>query len=147
MGSHWNRKPATTSTAARCRASHVLTLQPYNWWNWSVGHFYVRDDFSGTRTALGQGNNLFSSVMFFRLNENWAFRTAHYFEARDGTLQEQAYTIYRDMRSWTAGFTLRLRDNRSGSDDFTVAFTFSLKAVPKFGVGGDAVHPSQLLGY
>lgn len=128
-------------------AFHHLTLQPYNWWNWSIGHWYVRDNFSGTPDALGQGNNLFSSIMFLRLNENWAFRAAHYFEARDGRLEEQAYTVYRDLRSWTAGFTLRLRDNRNGSDDFTVAFTFSLKAAPKFGVGGDAVHPSQLLGY
>jgi hypothetical protein len=128
-------------------ATHNLTLQPYNWWSWGIGHWYVRDDFSGSPDALGQGNNLFSSIMFMRLNENWAFRAAHYFEARDGTLEEQAYTVYRDLRSWTAGFTLRLRDNRNGSDDFTVAFTFSLKAVPKFGVGGDAVRPSQLLGY
>ena len=97
--------------------------------------------------ALGQGNNLFSSILFLRLNENWAFRMAHSFEARDGTLEEQSYTVYRDLRSWTAGLTLRLRDNRNGSDDFAVAFTFSLKAAPKFGVGGDAVRPSQLLGY
>jgi hypothetical protein len=42
--------------------------------------------------------------------------------------------------------TCRFRNNGDRSDDFTVAFTFSLKAAPKFGVGGDAVHPSQLLG-
>ena len=129
------------------QAAHTLTLQPYNWWNWGIGHWYVRDDFSGSPDALGQGNNLFSSIMFLRLNENWAFRAAHYFEARDGRLEDQAYTVYRDMRSWTAGISLRLRDNRNGSEDFTVAFTFSLKAMPKFGVGGDAVHPSQLWGY
>ncbi len=129
------------------QASHNLTLQPYNWWNWSIGHWYVRDDFSGSPDALGQGNNLFSSILFLRLNENWAFRAAHYFEAHSGRMQEQAYTVYRDLRSWTAGLTGHLRDNGNGSQDFTIAFTFSLKAAPKFGVGGDAVRPAQLLGY
>jgi hypothetical protein len=43
--------------------------------------------------------------------------------------------------------TGRFRNNGAGADDFTIAFTFSLKAAPKFGVGGDAVRPAQLLGY
>src|SRR6185503_16006057 len=128
-------------------ASHNLTLQPCNWWTWSIGHWYVREDLSGSPDALGPGNNLISGIMYFRLNENWALRTAHYFEAETGQMQEQAYTVYRDFRSWTAGLTCRFRNNGDGTDDFTVAFTFSLKAAPKFGVGGDAVHPSQLLGY
>jgi LPS-assembly protein len=128
-------------------ASHNLTLQPYSWWTWSIGHWYVREDLSGSPDALGPGNNLISGIMYFRLNENWALRTAHYFEAETGQMQEQAYTVYRDFRSWTAGLSCRFRNNGSGADDFTVAFTFSLKAAPKFGVGGDAVRPAQLLGY
>jgi lipopolysaccharide assembly outer membrane protein LptD (OstA) len=125
-------------------ASHNLTLQPCNWWTWSIGHWYVRQDLSGSPDALGPGNNLISGVMYFRLNENWALRTSHHFEAQTGELQEQNYTVYRDFRNWTAGLTCRFRQS---IDDFTIAFTFSLKAAPKFGVGGDAVHPSQLLGY
>ena len=53
-------------------------------------------------------------------------------------MEEQSYTIYRDFRSWTGALILRLRDNRSGSDDVTVAFTFSLKAAPRFGIGKDS---------
>lgn len=128
-------------------AFHSLRFQPTERWSWSLGHWYLHDDFRASPTALGQGNSLFSSILFFRLNENWAARTAHYFEARDGRMEEQSYTIYRDLRSWTAGFTLRLRDQRESSDDITFAFTFSLKAAPKYRVGDDAVRSSQLLGY
>ncbi len=43
----------------------------------------------------------------------------------DGLLQEQFYTIYRDLRSWTGALTFRVTDNNTGPENFTVAFTFS----------------------
>jgi hypothetical protein len=85
-------------------------------------------------------------VLYLRLNENWATRIAQRFEARDGTLEEQYYTIYRDLRSWTAGLTFRIRDNRSAPSDFGVAVTFSLKAFPRLGSGREREAPSLLLG-
>jgi lipopolysaccharide assembly outer membrane protein LptD (OstA) len=127
-------------------ALHTLTLQPNETWSWGLSHWYLRDDFRATPTALGQGNSLISSTIFYRLNENWGFRATHHFETRDGRMEEQYYTIYRDLRSWTAGLTFLFRDNRVGPSDFTVAFTFSLKAFPRFGLGSDTVRPYFLLG-
>jgi LPS-assembly protein len=130
-----------------CRmAFHNLTLAPNDTWSWSLGHWYLRDDLSGTPTALGLGNNLVTSSLFYRLNENWAFRASHFYEARLGRLQEQFYTAYRDFRSWTGALTFRVRDNGDRRPDYTVAFTFSLKAMPRFNVGADTVHPYQLIG-
>jgi LPS-assembly protein len=125
----------------------TVTIHPNNIWSWTVGQFYLRDDMSGSPTALGIGNNLFVSTMLFRLNENWGFRGYHMFEARTGTMQEQAYAIYRDLRSWTAALTLRMRNGVNGSPkDFTVAFTFSLKASPRYGRGAEVGTPYWLLG-
>ncbi len=70
---------------------------------------------------------------------------SHHYEARDGFMEEQYYTIYRDLRSWTSAFTFRVRQQRLGPTDFTVALTFSLKAFPH-PVGRDSEHPSLLLG-
>ena len=84
--------------------------------------------------------------MFFKLNENYAFRATHRFEAADGRLEEQAYSIYRDFRSWTAALTFRVRENTTGPKDVGVAFTFSLKAFPRFGLGADVARPYFLLG-
>lgn len=70
----------------------------------------------------------------------------HHFEARDGVLEEQYYTIYRDLRNWTAALTLRFRDRRTEPDDITVAVTFSLKAFPRFGLGKDRDKHWLLLG-
>jgi LPS-assembly protein len=127
-------------------AFHTITLQPNDIWSVSLGHFYLRDDPSTSPTSLGPGNNLFNSTIYFRLNENWGFRTLHRFEARDGRMQEQAYSIYRDMRSWTAALTFRVRQSTVGSDDYSVAFTFSFKAFPHYGLGSDISKPYLLLG-
>jgi len=122
-------------------AEHHVTLQPNNTWNWSLGHTYLR---SGT--IFGTGDNLFSSVYFYRLNENWGTRLAHYFDANSGRLQEQDYTFYRDMRSWTAALTLRALSNVGKAVDYGVAFSFSFKSFPRYGLGADTVHSAELLG-
>jgi hypothetical protein len=124
-------------------ANHTLTLTPNSAWSWSVGHRYLRSD-----PTLGpdSGNNTILSSLYFRLSENWAARLMHRFEARDGTLEEQHYTVYRDFRSWTAGLTFRVRDSRIGEKDYGVAVTFSLKAIPRFKLGDDRDKPTLLLG-
>jgi LPS-assembly protein len=127
-------------------ALHSLTLQPNDVWSWSLGHYYLRDDPSTAPTSLGLGNSLVTSSLFYRLNENWGFRAAHHFEVNDGRMEEQSYSIYRDFRAWTGALTCRFRDNRSGPDDFTIAFTFSLKAHPRYGLGSDTARAYPLMG-
>jgi hypothetical protein len=70
----------------------------------------------------------------------------HSFNAQTGRLQQQAYTCYRDLRSWTAALTFRVQDNVGSSPDFTFAFSLSLKANPATRVGEDAVSASHLVG-
>ena len=84
--------------------------------------------------------------MFLRVNDNWGFRAQHDFNAMDGQLQDQFYTVYRDLRSWTGALTFRVTDNGNGSDDFAVVFTFSIKAHPRRALGSDSVSPYQLIG-
>jgi hypothetical protein len=106
----------------------------------------VHDDFSGPPTELGEGSDLIRSTLFYRLNENWGLRASHYYDLRESRLREQFYSIYRDLRSWTAALTCRVRDPQNGQNDVTVALTLSLKALPRYGAGDDVVEPYQLLG-
>jgi LPS-assembly protein len=122
---------------------HRLIVRPNNVWSVSLGHRYLRPEPSFGRE---DGNNLISSSIYYRLNENWGVRASHFLEARDGTIEEQFYTVYRDLRSLTSALTFRVRESRTGSDDFTVAVTFSLKAFPRYGMGSDADHPALLVG-
>ena len=121
-------------------AYHQATFAPNEWWSWGIGHEYTRAGF------VDNGDNLISSTMFFRANDNWGFRTEHDFNAANGRLQQQFYTIYRDMRSWTGALTFRVTDNGVGPKDYTVAFSFSVKAHPKHALGSDAVEPYHLVG-
>jgi hypothetical protein len=95
---------------------------------------------------LGEGNDLFSSTFFYRLDDNWGFRIAHKYDLRDQLLREQAYTLYRDLRSWTAGLTFRIRRDVGEEDDYTVAFTFSVKAFPRSSSGRESSRPQTLWG-
>jgi LPS-assembly protein len=124
----------------------TATLQPSPKWSWTVGQFYVRPDLSPSPLALGAGNNLFLSTLYYRLNENWGLRASHRFSMVNGQMQEQDYSIYRDMRSWTAALTFRVLNNLNGQQDVGVAFTFSLKAVPHFPLGADMGSPTWLWG-
>ncbi len=122
-------------------ANHRVTLVPNNVWSFAVGHRFLDDPAFGRR-----GHNLIYDSFYYRFNENWSWHMAHWFEARDGHMEEQSYSIYRDLRSWTAALTLRMRDVRSGPDDFSIGVTFSLKAFPRYGVGSDRIGQSYLLG-
>lgn len=129
-------------------AFHNLTLAPSDRWSWGIGHMYVRDDFSATPTALQEGNSYLLSTLFLKMNENWGFRAQHQYDVQEGWLQQQSYSLYRDFRSWTSALTFRVREPRNNEPvDYAVAVSFSLKALPKNGVGEDMVRPSGLLGY
>jgi LPS-assembly protein len=122
-------------------AQHRLTFTPNNAWSWTVGQYYLR---SGP--LFGAGSDLLTSTMFYRLNENWGMRFQHNYDAKSGTMQEQAYTLYRDLRSWTVALTFRALDSTTTGHDYGVAFTFSLKSFPRFKLGQDTVNTTSLLG-
>jgi len=124
-------------------AFHQLTFSPNERWSWGLGDWYLASGFPGGTNA---SENLITSTFFYRVNDNWAARIAHYFNVADGRLQEQDYTVYRDLRSWTGGLTFRVINNTTGPVDYTVAFSFSLKLNPQSHVGDDTVNPYRLLG-
>ena len=125
-------------------AFHQLTFTPNNRWSWGIGHWYLRGGTWGNGTW--NENNYISSTAFFRVNDNWGLRATHNYSAQTGRLQEQFYTLYRDLRSWTAALTFRVEDNVGSSTDFTIALAFSLKANPSTRVGEDVVNPYRLVG-
>jgi LPS-assembly protein len=119
---------------------HQLTFMPNDRWSWGIGHWYLRNGF------LDTGANFITSTIFYRLNDNWGLRAEHDFDAQSGRLQGQFYSVYRDFRSWTGALTFRTQDNGVGPTDYTVAFSFSLKASPHYHVGDDTVDPNHLVG-
>lgn len=119
-----------------------LTFSPGERWSWGIGYWYIRSGFDG----FTESANTLTSTFYYRFDDNWGFRMGDYFNVEEGTLQSQTYTIYRDMRSWTGAVSLRVIDDTVGPTDYTVAVTFSLKAMPSQHLGQDTADQSRLLG-
>ena len=134
-------------------SNNTISLLPNNKWSLTLGHRYLRDltqdELKGFfsydpffEDSLGEnwrwGNNLLYSRLYYRFNEDWGFRMIHQFEASDGTMEEQSYSVYRDFSSITSALRFRLRDHRGGKNDFSVSLLFSLKAIPGINLGDDS---------
>ncbi|MGA0326044.1 MAG: LPS-assembly protein LptD [Limisphaerales bacterium] len=129
-------------------ADQGITFLPNNVWSMKLGHMYVRDDpeYWGEEnsTPWGTGNNALYSRFYYRINENWGARLNQHYEASDGRLEEHAYTLYRDFRSFTGAFDLRMRNPRGGQEkDITLSVMLSMKAFPQFGLGDDVNKPAS----
>jgi LPS-assembly protein len=128
-------------------ARESLLIEPNNVWNWVLSYYYLREDLSPTPTAWGYGANAINSIFYVRFNEDWGLRASHYYDVDSGRLAEQSYSLYRDLRSWTAAVILRVRDIGNGEHDVTAGVTFSLKAFPRYKMGSDSIRQYGLLGY
>lgn len=67
---------------------------------------------------------------YYRINDNWGIGIQEQYEGTTGVLEQQRYSIYRDLTSWVASFGAIIRDN-GGVKEYGVLFTLTLKALPK----------------
>jgi LPS-assembly protein len=104
----------------------LVTLQPVANLSVSLGHRYLNDN------PFFVNSSLFVVGGYYRLNDNWGFGVQEQYEEATGVLEEQRYSIYRDLTSWVASFGAVVRDN-AGVKEYGVLVSFTLKAFPKFG--------------
>jgi LPS-assembly protein len=69
---------------------------------------------------------------YYRFNDNWGVGAQEQYETKTGILEQQRYSVYRDLTSWVASVGAIIRDN-GGVNEYGVLLTFTLKAFPKFG--------------
>jgi LPS-assembly protein len=123
-------------------------IQPTTALSMSASYYYLMNNDPVFQTFPGQslpGHNLIDFSIYYRVNENWGAHIAERFEAQNGTMQEQIYSIYRDLRSWTAALTFRVNQGPGQPTDFTAGVTFSLKAFPRYKLNSDNDRPGQVL--
>ena len=101
-----------------------LNVQPLANLQVNVGHRYLADNpFFGNSSQYVVGG-------YYRLNDNWGAGMQQQYEATTHTLQEQRYSVYRDLSSWVGSLGAVIRDN-GGVKEYGVLVTFTLKAFPK----------------
>ena len=105
----------------------VASVQPLANLQLNVAHRYLNGN------PFFQDSSLFVFGGYCRLNDNWSVGVQEQYEAETGLLEEQRYSIYRDLSSWVASFGGIIRDN-NGVKEYGLLFTVTLKAFPKLGV-------------
>ena len=104
----------------------IASVQPLANLQLSVGHRYLNDN------PFFVNSSLFVVGGYYRINDNWGVGAQEQYEATTSTLEEQRYSIYRDLSSWVASLGGVIRDN-NGVKQYGLLFTVTLKAFPKFG--------------
>jgi len=92
-----------------------------------IGHQYLQ---SNPFFQDGSEANLYS---YLRLNDNWGFSIFEDYDFKAGKLNQQNYTIHRDLSSWVAALGLNIKNNGSGKESIAVVLSFTLKDLPRFG--------------
>jgi LPS-assembly protein len=104
----------------------VASVQPLANLQVSFAHRYLNNN------PFFQDSSLFLVGGYYRIDDNWGVGVQEQYEAATGLLEQQRYSIYRDLSSWVASFGGVIRDNK-GVKEYGVIFTLTLKAFPKFG--------------
>ncbi|MEO7167662.1 MAG: hypothetical protein ABI016_11570 [Chthoniobacterales bacterium] len=106
-----------TSVNFKPSANTVLTL----------GHRYLEGN------PLFLDSSLFTIGGYWRIDDNWAVGFLEQYEANTNIVEQQRYSVYRDLTSWVASLGAIIRNN-GGVKEYGVLLTFTLKAFPKFGL-------------
>ena len=104
----------------------TATVQPLANLQLTFGHRYLNDN------PFFVNSSLFVVGGYYRINDNWGIGAQEQYEGTTNLLEEQRYSIYRDLSSWVASFGGVIRDN-NGVKEYGLLFTITLKAFPKFG--------------
>ena len=103
-----------------------VSVQPIANLQLSAGHRYLNGN------PFFQNSSLYVVGGFYRLDDNWGVGFQEQYEGTTGIIEQQRYSIYRDLTNWVASFGAVVRDN-AGVKEYGVLLTFTLKAFPKFG--------------
>ena len=103
-----------------------IVFQPVANLEVSAGHRYLNSN------PFFPHSSVFVVGGYYRLDDNWGVGLQEQYEAATGVLEQQRYSVYRDLTSWVASLGAVVRDN-GDKKEYGVMLTFTLKAFPKLG--------------
>ena len=102
-----------------------VRIQPIANLQLALGHRFLNE------SPFFRDSSLYTAGAYYRISDNWAAGFSGRYEASTGFVEEQRYTVYRDLTSWVASVGAIIRNN-GGVKEYGVLLTFTLKALPKF---------------
>jgi len=101
-----------------------IRLQPISSLQVNFGHRFLNEN------PFFVNSSLYTLSAYYRINDHWGVGAYERYEASTEFLEEQRYTVYRDLTSWVASLGAVIRNN-GGVKEYGVLLTFTLKALPK----------------
>ena len=92
-------------------------------WSLAVSHRFEDADSGRTNLVTFDGT--------YKITDKWKVRAYERFNTLDSSLEEQEYTIYRDLHCWIGEITYNIKN----SGNRTLWFVFRLKAFPEYPIG------------
>jgi LPS-assembly protein len=102
-----------------------VNIQPISNLQITFAHRYLN------QAPFFDNSSLFVFGGYYRINDNWGIGVYEQYEGTTRILEQQRYSIYRDLTSWVASVGAIIRDN-GGVKEYGVLLTFTLKALPRF---------------
>jgi LPS-assembly protein len=101
-----------------------VNIQPIPNLQISFAHRYLNQN------PFFDNSSLYVFGGYYRIDDNWGVGFSEQYEGTTGVLEQQRYSVYRDLTSWVASVGAIIRDN-GGVKEYGVLLTFTLKAMPK----------------
>jgi len=92
-----------------------------------IGHTYLQSN------PFFQDASEVTFYSYLRLNDNWGFSIYENYDFKAGILNQQTYTLHRDLSSWVGALGLNIKNNGSGKTSVELVLSFTLKELPRFG--------------
>jgi len=117
--------PISSGVGSFTELNNGIVWLPSRHTSLEFGHQFISDH------PFFQDSSLLYTRFFARLSDNYGVNMNHIYEADDGTLEFQSYSLYRDLSSWVASIGVMARDNRRGASDIGLLLSFTLKDFPQ----------------
>ena len=93
----------------------------------TIGNDYLDHD------PFFRSQNLVDTGFYYRIDDNWSLSARDEYQFANSTLQNQVYSLHRDLSSWVASLGIQVEDNGPGSNPrllYALMFTMTLKDIP-----------------
>jgi LPS-assembly protein len=121
-----------TNSQRYAMSDNGLTWQVTKFDEYTVGSRYLNNaNILDNYGVPIPNSNLLYLRNFYRVNEHWQLEAMDQFEASTGRLQEQDYTVYRDLSAWQMALTYSEEEYPDRSANHSVYMSMTLKAFPE----------------
>ncbi|MBU0683249.1 MAG: LPS assembly protein LptD [Candidatus Omnitrophota bacterium] len=104
-------------------------MSPVDWFRMTMGYRYEKKE--------PNPRNAFTFDARWEPNKKWRFGVYERFDVQQRIIEEQQFTVTRDLHCWEVEFSYNVEGSRFFQDQYTLWLAFKIKAFPDLQIGLD----------